>query len=41
MKNLDLLKEEKTKIQQRLMAAMKDGNESGFPAGLCRLHRTA
>ncbi len=30
MKNLDLLKEEKTKIQQRLMAAMKDGNEADF-----------
>ena len=30
MKNLDLLKEEKTKIQQRLMAAMKDGNEANF-----------
>ena len=30
MKNLDLLKEEKTKIQQRLMAAMKDGNENDF-----------
>lgn len=30
MKNLDLLKEEKTRIQQRLMAAMKDGNEADF-----------